>query len=54
MTTPQQARRRRMMPSFQEDTTNTCGTSALMTAPLPVTLSASPTPTHPRWTQSEM
>lgn len=52
--TPQRAGRRRMMPSPLEDTMSTCGTSALKTVPPPVTPTASPTPTHPRWTVSEM
>lgn len=54
MMTPQRARRRRMMPSFLEDTMSMCGTSAPKTDPPPATQSASPTPTHPRWTRSEM
>lgn len=54
MMTPQPARRRRMMPSFLGDTMSMCGTSALKTDPPPMTLSASLTPTHPRWTPSAM
>lgn len=54
MMTPQQARRRRMMPSRPEDTISTCGTSARKMAQRPVTQSASPTLTHPRWIQSGM
>ncbi len=54
MMTPQRARRRRTMPSIQEDTMSTCGTSALKMVPPPATPSVSPTPTRPRWTQSEI
>lgn len=54
MMTPQQVRRRRMTPSIRVDTMSMCGTSTTRMDLRPVTLTASPTPTHPRWTQSEM
>lgn len=53
MMTPQQARRRKMMPSLLEDTMSMCGTSALKTAPPPATPIASPTHTHHESIQSE-